>query len=81
MERAWGECGALTRATLRALGIRNASSHSDGQTAITHSRRRVSAVGSSISEVQRVVDPKVIPTTRSYIEGDRMNQRPVMEMA
>jgi integrase/recombinase XerD len=70
----------LFREWYRKLGFVGCSSHSGRRTAITNWARKVSLVGGSLSDVQRLAGHASLTTTSRYIEADSEAQKKVVNL-
>ncbi len=64
----------------RALGFVGASSHRGRRIAITGWARKISSVGGSLRDVQRLAGHSALGTTQRYIEGSEDAKRRVVEL-
>ena len=70
----------LFAAWYRAVGLRGCSSHSGRRTFITNAARKISTVGGSLRDVQRLAGHKALGTTQRYIEAEVEAQRRVVDL-
>ena len=63
-----------------ALGMEGCSSHSGRRTFITRAARKVSEVGASVRDVQRLAGHSSMQTTQRYIEEDPEAQRKLVDL-
>jgi integrase len=64
----------------RELGFEGCSSHSGRRTMITLAARALAQVGGSLRDVQELAGHRNLTTTEGYIEGDRAEQRQLLEL-
>lgn len=62
------------------LGFAGASSHSGRRTFITNAARKISQVGGSLRDVQKLAGHSSLQTTQRYIEFDSAAQKKVVQL-
>lgn len=68
------------RTLYQNLGLEGASSHSGRRTFITNAAKKISSVGGSLRDVQKLAGHSSLNTTQRYIESDTEAMKKIVEL-